>query len=62
MSLKYEIKDSDIKRNLNRYYGYEHEIIRAAREENFTKIETDEDGTITAIDKNDREVILAEET
>jgi len=62
MNSKYKITDSDIRRNLNRDYSYDHEIIRAAEEENFKKIESNEDGTITAIDKDGNEVTLAEET
>ena len=48
--MKYRILDSDIQSNLNRYYGYDHEIIRAAEDEGFHNIEETDDGTITGID------------
>lgn len=58
--MKYRILDSDIQSNLNRYYGYDHEIIRAAEDEGFHNIEETDDGTITGIDAEGNECILAE--
>lgn len=54
----YRITDSTIQAALNRHYGYEREIVRAAQDAGYTRIDAD-NNTITAVDPDGRYVMIA---